>query len=207
MVSLDLNKIHVMVEDTEGLPWCSCLSGDSISAMPLYDGITTQTFRRPWFVQHRISFLLTTQTISLGSQTSPVWLRKPIYHKYESWSLATQIEYGIKHGAYDPAIIQYYDAEEIAELGSYIDHDRDMKFTYAGLRQVYDKYLCQDRSSGKIYETPQFMYMLIAMTIFNAMTKMSDSSYVKRYYDLPQATSSTSHASIMAGVLGHRSSA
>ena len=33
-------------------------------------------------------------------------------------------------------------------------------FTYAGLRQVVDKYLVQDRSSGSsLYETPQFMYI------------------------------------------------
>ena len=55
-------------------------------------------------------------------------------------------------------------------LNGYIKHERDLKFTYAGLRQVYDKYLCQDRSSGQIYETPQFMYMLIAATIFHTPT-------------------------------------
>ena len=39
-------------------------------------------------------------------------------------------------------------------------------FTYAGLRQVVDKYLVQDRSGGGVYETPQFMYIMIALTIF-----------------------------------------
>ena len=39
---------------------------------------------------------------------------------------------------------------------------RDMMFTYAGLRQVVDKYLVQDRSSGAVYETPQFIHLLIS---------------------------------------------
>ena len=76
-----------------------------------------------------------------------------------------------EQGVYDAAILKYYTEEEFEELNSYIDHDRDLKFTYAGLRQVYDKYLCQDRSTGIIYETPQFMYMLIAATIFHGYDK------------------------------------
>jgi ribonucleoside-diphosphate reductase alpha chain len=68
-------------------------------------------------------------------------------------------------------------------LVKYVDHERDINFTYAGLRQVYDKYLVQDRSTGKIYETPQFMYMMIAATIFHAYPKETRLSYVKKYYD------------------------
>ena len=119
---------------------------------------------------------------------------------YESWSFSTQIEYGIKQGVYDSAITSYYDAEEIAELDSYIDHERDLKFTYAGLRQVYDKYLVQDRSTGKIFETPQFMYMMIAATIFHAYPKEKRLSYVKRYYDATSRHLINIPTPIMAGV-------
>ena len=68
-------------------------------------------------------------------------------------------------------------------LDSYIKHDRDYNFTYAGLRQVSDKYLVQDRSSGNVFETPQYMYMLIAATLFCNYPKETRLSYVKRYYD------------------------
>ena len=67
---------------------------------------------------------------------------------------------------YDPAILDKYSKVEIYKFNTWIDHDRDYLFTYAGLRQVADKYLVQDRSTGQVYETPQFMYMLIAATIF-----------------------------------------
>ena len=64
-----------------------------------------------------------------------------------------------------------YSKEEIAKADGYIDHERDFLFTYAGLRQVVDKYLVQDRSNGGVYETPQFMYMMIALTNFLRVSK------------------------------------
>ena len=67
---------------------------------------------------------------------------------------------------YDKDIFLKYSKEEIGKANGFIDHDRDFLFTYAGLRQVADKYLVQDRSSGGVYETPQFMYIMIALTIF-----------------------------------------
>ena len=76
-----------------------------------------------------------------------------------------------------------YTDQEIDELDSYIDHDRDYLFTYAGLRQVTDKYLVQDRSTGDLYETPQFMYIMIAATMFSEYPKETRLDYVKRYYD------------------------
>ena len=75
-----------------------------------------------------------------------------------------------------------YSKEEIETLDGIIDHDRDFIFTYAGLRQVSDKYLVQDRSSGQVYETPQFMYLLIAMTIFAEYPQSTRLDYVTRYY-------------------------
>mgnify|MGYP003314229618 CR=1 FL=1 len=76
-----------------------------------------------------------------------------------------------------------YTEEEFDLVNSFIDHDRDYIFTYAGLRQVVDKYLVQDRSTNEVYETPQFMYMMIALTIFAEYPKETRLNYVRRYYD------------------------
>ena len=89
----------------------------------------------------------------------------------------------IDHGVYDSSILDAYTEEEFAVCNSYIKHARDLNFTYAGLQQIVDKYLVQDRSSGEVYETPQFMYMLIAMTLFRNYDKEVRLDYVKRYYD------------------------
>jgi ribonucleoside-diphosphate reductase alpha chain len=200
---LDLNKIHVMVEEA-----CKKLSGVSSSQVEMnaelsfYDGITTADIQETLI--RSASDLISLEHPNyqfVAARLLLFALRKSIYHKmYDSWSFSTQIEYGIKKGVYDPAITSYYDAKEIAALGEYIDHDRDLKFTYAGLRQVYDKYLVQDRSNGKIYETPQFMYMMIAATIFHAYPKETRLSYVKAYYDATSRHLINIPTPIMAGV-------
>ena len=203
METLDLNKIHVMVEEAcQGLSGVSASQVEINSSLSFYDGITTADIQETLI--RSASDLITLENPNyqfVAARLLLFSLRKSIYHMmYESWSLAQQIEYGIKNTVYDPAITSYYSAEEIEELGEYIQHDRDLKFTYAGLRQVYDKYLVQDRSSGKIYETPQFMYMLIAMTIFNAYDPEVRLSYVKRYYDATSKHLINIPTPIMAGV-------
>ena len=200
---LNLDKIHVMVEEAcKGLAGVSSSQVEMNAQLSFYDGISTADIQETLI--RSASDLITLENPNYQFVAARLLLfsiRKSIYHKmYESWSFSSQIEYGIKQGVYDPAITSYYDAEEINELNSYIDHERDLKFTYAGLRQVYDKYLVQDRSTGKIFETPQFMYMMIAATIFHAYPKEKRLSYVKRYYDATSRHLINIPTPIMAGV-------
>ena len=102
---------------------------------------------------------------------------------HELPSLVEHIQKLAYEGVYDKGIFTKYSLEEIQQVEKYVDHHRDYLFTYAGLRQVVDKYLVQDRSSGTVYETPQFMYIMIALTIFQEYPKETRLSYVKRYYD------------------------
>ena len=85
-------------------------------------------------------------------------------------------------------------------MENWLTHERDYTFTYAGLRQVIDKYLVQDRSTGDIFETPQFMYMMIAATIFAHYPKNKRMSYVKRYYDAISRFKINIPTPVMAGV-------
>jgi ribonucleoside-diphosphate reductase alpha chain len=103
-------------------------------------------------------------------------------------------------GVYDAEILDLYSDEEFEKLESFIDHQRDYLFTYAGLRQVVDKYLVQDRSTGKVYETPQFMYLLIAATIFAKYPKETRMDYVRRYYDAISRHKINIPTPVMAGV-------
>jgi ribonucleoside-diphosphate reductase alpha chain len=88
-----------------------------------------------------------------------------------------------KSKQYDPIILSKYSELEINKLDEYLDHNRDYNFTYAGLRQMIDKYLVQNRTKKIIYETPQFAFMAIAMTVFMEYPKDIRLSYVKRAYD------------------------
>ena len=106
----------------------------------------------------------------------------------------------INYEVYDEKLITYYSDEEWDKLDSHMKHDRDLLFTYAGLRQVVDKYLVQDRSSGKIFESPQYMYMLIAAVLFKNYPSDKRLSYVKRYYDAVSTFKINIPTPIMAGI-------
>ena len=201
--TLDLNKIHIMVEEAcKGLSGVSASQVEIQSQLSLYDGISTADIQETLI--RSASDLIDLEHPNYQFVASRLLLfsiRKSIYHKmYENWAFEEQIRYGINKGLYDPAIIEYYTEEEINELDKAIDHDRDLKFTYAGLRQVYDKYLIQDRSTGKVFETPQFMYMMISATIFHAYPQETRLTYVKNYYDAISKHLINIPTPIMAGV-------
>jgi ribonucleoside-diphosphate reductase alpha chain len=101
---------------------------------------------------------------------------------------------------YDKYILVNYTEAEIDRLNGFIDHERDYNFTYAGLRQVMDKYLVQDRSNGEIFETPQFMYMMIAATLFAKYPKENRLTYVKKYYEAVSRFKINIPTPVMAGV-------
>ena len=103
-------------------------------------------------------------------------------------------------GVYDKALSGKYTDDEWDKINSWIDHERDYIFTYAGLRQVVDKYLVQDRSSKQIYETPQYMYMLISAAMFAEYPKETRLDYVKRYYNAISKHRINIPTPIMAGV-------
>ena len=110
------------------------------------------------------------------------------------------IERNINRNVYDSSILNIYTKDEIDQCNKYIRHNRDLDFTYAGLQQIVDKYLVQDRSNGEVFETPQFMYMLIAMTLFRNYDKESRLEYVKKYYDAISTYKINIPTPIMAGV-------
>ena len=119
---------------------------------------------------------------------------------HEHGNLTDHVRDGIERGVYDPEILQKYSPEEFDKINNMIDHDRDYLFTYAGLRQVVDKYLVQDRSTGSVYETPQFMYILIAATIFSDYPQETRLDYVKKYYDAISKHKVNIPTPVMAGV-------
>ena len=200
---MNLEKMHVMVERA-----CKDLAGVSASQVEMqsgiqfYNGITTD----------EIQGILIKSASDLISLEQPNYqyvaarlllfsLRKSLYGKiYEIPHLKDHIDRCIDYGVYDPTVNDKFTVGEINELEKYLDHDRDYLFTYAGLRQVADKYLVQDRSSGQVYETPQFMYMLIAMTMFAEYDRGTRLNYIKRYYDAISKHKINIPTPIMGGV-------
>jgi len=200
---LDLNKLHVMVEQA-----CKDLAGVSASQVEIqsgiqfYDGITTEEIQE--ILIRSASDLIDLEHPNyqfVAARLLMFALRKQLFGRmHEFPTLYKHVERCIGRGVYDPEILTLYTYEDFEKLESYMDHDRDYLFTYAGLRQVVDKYLVQDRSTGQVYETPQFMYMMIAATIFSKYPKETRLDYVKKYYDAISRHKINIPTPIMAGV-------
>ena len=172
------------------------------SGIQFYDGITTDEIQE--ILIKSASDLINLDQPNYQFVAARLLLfsiRKSLYGKiFEMPSLHDHIQRCVESGVYDPAVNDKFSAEEIQEIGKFLDHDRDLLFTYAGLRQVADKYLVQDRSSGQVYETPQFMYMLIAMTMFAEYDRETRLNYIKRYYDAISRHKINIPTPIMGGV-------
>ena len=200
---LDLDKMHLMVEEaTTGLAGVSASQVEMTSGIQFYDGITTAEIQE--ILIKSASDLIDLDHPNYQFVAARLLLfaiRKQMYGRMRTLpSLIDHITERAYQDVYDKDIFIKYSREEIQKAETFIDHERDFLFTYAGLRQVVDKYLVQDRSNGKVYETPQFMYMMIALTIFRDYPKATRMSYVKRYYDAISKHRLNIPTPIMAGV-------
>ena len=201
--SLDLDKMHLMVEEAcRGLAGVSASQVEMTSGIQFYDGISTEEIQE--ILIRSASDLINLDHPNYQFVAARLLLfavRKQLYGKMKELPpLEQHIYQCVNHEVYDRDIFTKYSKEEIQRSDSYIDHDRDYLFTYAGLRQIVDKYLVQDRSGGGVYETPQFMYMMIALTIFAEYPKETRMSYVRRYYDAISKHKINIPTPIMAGV-------
>ncbi|AOV61006.1 ribonucleotide reductase of class Ia (aerobic) alpha subunit [Synechococcus phage S-CAM22] len=203
-VLLNLDKIHVMVEHAcNGLAGVSESQVEMNAGLQFFDGIKTADIQE----------ILIRSANDLISLDAPNYqfvaarlllfsLRKAVYNGHPDGHppLREHVERCVARGVYDATILAKYTDEEWEKLNSFMDHDRDYLFTYAGVRQVVDKYLVQDRSSGEVYETPQFMYMMIAATLFQDDDKFYRLEYVKKYYDAISKHRINIPTPVMAGV-------
>jgi len=200
---LDLNKLHVMVEQAcDDLAGVSASQVEMQSGIQFYDGITTAEIQE--ILIRSASDLIDLDHPNyqfVAARLLLFALRKQLYGRmHEVPTVKEHIVRCVGRGAYDAEILNLYNDEEFDKLQSFIDHNRDYLFTYAGLRQVVDKYLVQDRSSNTVYETPQFMYLLIAATIFSKYPTETRLDYVRKYYDAISRHKINIPTPIMAGV-------
>src|SRR5210317_1541410 len=200
---LNIDKIHDMVEyAVEDIKGVSSSQIELNSGLQFYDGMSTD----------KIQQILIKSAANLISLENPNYqyvaarlllysLRKTVIDKlWDHPHIYNHVQKCVEKGVYDKQILDWYDKKDFDRMENWISHERDYNFTYAGLRQVIDKYLVQDRSSGDIYETPQFMYMIIAATVFAQYPKNKRMTYVKKYYDAISQFKINIPTPVMAGV-------
>ena len=202
--SLNLDKVHKMVEMAcEGLAGVSASQVEMNSGIQFYDGIKTEDVQEILIRSANDLISLDTPNYQyVAARLLLFGLRKAVfgYHPDKPPILYNHICKCVDHGMYDEELLTVYTEEEWEEIESYVDHDRDYMFTYAGLRQVCDKYLVQDRSTGYLFEPPQQMYIMIAATLFSKYPKDTRLEYVRRYYEAISTHKINIPTPVMAGV-------
>ena len=200
---LNIEKIHEMVEYAcEDVSGVSASQVEMQSGLQFYDGITTNDIQQ----------ILIKSASDLISLDSPNYqyvaarlllysLRKQVIGRlWDHPHIYDHVKKAVNKNVYDENLLTKYQRKDFDRMENWINHERDYTFTYAGLRQVIDKYLVQDRSNGEVFETPQFMYMMISATVFADYPKEKRMTYVKKYYDAISQFKINIPTPVMAGV-------
>jgi len=200
---LDYDKINkVLIWATEGIKDVSASDVAMNAKLQIHDEITTEQIHR---VMIKSADELTNENNPnyqfVAGNLCNYLLRKKLHGSVSNLPhLFDLIKRNIKRGVYDSIILEKYTEEEIGKINNFIKHDRDLDFPYCGIQQLIDKYLAQDRKNGEVYETPQYMYIMISMTLFADYDKTKRMSRIKSFYDDISKFKINLPTPIMAGV-------
>ena len=192
----DVEKIHKVVQwATQEVNGVSFSDIEMNANLSVYDGISSSEIHQ--ILIKSANDLISTNNPNyqyVAARLLNMQLRKEVWGSSEPTNFVTFVERTVDNGIYDSEFLDRWSEDDLKEFSSYINHSRDELFTYAGLQQLIDKYLVKNRSTGKIYETPQLAYMSIAMCLFDTV------SDVKRAYDGYSTFKINLPTPIMAGV-------
>lgn len=199
---LDLDKIHRVIEwAAEGLNNVSVSQVELKSHIQFYDGIRTKDI-------HETIIKAAADQISkespdyqyLAARLAAFHLRKKAYGQFEPPRLFDHVTKMVGDKRYDAHLLVDYTEQELDELDAYLDHSRDLNFSYAAVKQLEGKYLVQNRVSGEIYESAQFLYILVAASLFSDYPRETRTDYIKRFYDAVSLFKISLPTPIMSGV-------
>jgi len=199
---IDLDKIHKVIEwAAHDLDNVSVSQVELKSHIQFYDGIRTRDIHET--IIKSAADLISESTPDyqyLAARLAIFHLRKIAYNKFTPPHLYDHVKTLTDAGKYDEHILADYSRSEFDELEAYLDHWRDMNLAYAAVEQMAGKYLVQDRVTKTVYESPQFLYMLVGMCLFANYDKGERLSYVKRFYDATSQFKISLPTPIMSGV-------
>ncbi|MGS2720276.1 class 1a ribonucleoside-diphosphate reductase subunit alpha [Paraglaciecola aestuariivivens] len=199
---IDLDKIHKVIEwAAKGLNNVSVSQVEIKAHIQFYDGIKTADIHETLI--RSAADLISTDCPDyqyLAARLAIFHLRKKAYGQFEPPELLSHVKNMVAKGKYDQHLLEDYSEAEFAEMNDYIDHWRDMDFSYAAVKQLEGKYLVQNRVTGEIYESAQFLYILVAACLFANYEKDTRMDYIKRFYDATSKFKISLPTPIMAGV-------
>ncbi|MFQ1977556.1 class 1a ribonucleoside-diphosphate reductase subunit alpha [Aeromonas veronii] len=199
---IDLDKIHRVLDwAAEGLDNVSVSQVELKSHIQFYDGIRTADIHET--IIKATADLISEQTPDyqyMAARLAIFHLRKKAYGQFEPPHLYQHVARLVDMGKYDKHLLEDYTQAEFEELNAHMDHWRDMNFSYAAVKQLEGKYLVQNRVTGEIYESPQFLYILVAACLFSKYPKDTRLDYIKRFYDAVSTFKVSLPTPIMSGV-------
>ncbi len=199
---IDLSMIHEAVEwACDGYDNVSVSDIEINSKLQFFEGMTTEAIQK----------VMIRSAADLISEERPNYqfvaarlllmdLRKKVYKQADPIPFEYLIRNNIYKGIYDSILLNKYDNQELVYFSKHLKYERDFNFTFAGISQMVDKYLLQDRKTGELYETPQEAFMLIGMFMFMNYDKKIRKDYVIRLYDALSTFKISLPTPIMAGV-------
>ena len=199
---LNLDKIHKVVEwAADGLDKVSVSEVELRAHLQFFDGIQTSEI-------HETLIKAAADLISeevpdyqyMAARLNIFHLRKKAYGRFEPPALIDHVKWMVKNERYDEHLLSDYTEEEFAAMNDFIDHSRDLNFSYAAVKQLEGKYLVQNRVTGQVFESAQFLYVLIAACLFSAYDKERRLDYIRRFYDAVSTFKLSLPTPIMAGV-------
>lgn len=199
---LDYDKIHKVLNwAAENLDGVSISDVELKSQLQLFDSIKTEDIHETLIKS--AADLISERTPNyqyMAARLAIFHLRKKAYKEFTPPHIHDHIKKLVSIGLYDKDLLDLYSAEEYDEMNNFIDHWRDMNFSYAAVKQLEGKYLVQDRVEKKIYESPQFAYVLIGAVLFGNYDKSVRMEYVKKFYNAVSTFKLSLPTPIMAGV-------
>ena len=199
---LDLDKIHKVVTwAAEGLNNVSVSEVELKAHLQFFDGIQTAEIHETLI--KAAADLISEETPDyqyLAARLNIFHLRKKAYGQFEPPALLDHVKRMVAMERYDRHLLEDYSADEIAAMDAFIDHNRDLNFSYAAVKQLEGKYLVQNRVTGEMYESAQFLYVLIAACLFANYDKERRLDYIRRFYDAVSTFKLSLPTPIMAGV-------
>ncbi|ABO23812.1 class 1a ribonucleoside-diphosphate reductase subunit alpha [Shewanella loihica] len=200
--TIDLDKIHrVITWAAKGLNNVSVSEVELRSHLQFYDGIPTEAIHET--IIKAAADLISPESPDyqfLSARLAIFHLRKKAFGQFEPPSLYDHVVKLVELGKYDTHILNDYSREELDTLDSYIDHWRDMNFSYAAVKQLEGKYLVQNRVTHEVYESAQFLYILVAACLFANYPRETRLQYVKDFYDATSTFKISLPTPIMSGV-------
>lgn len=200
---LNFDKIHkVLYWATEGIKNVNVSDIEVNAELHLYDGISTNEI-------HEVLIKSASELISVQHPNYQIvagrllmhLLRKNVFNTVKKVPhIKNIIKKNVEIGVYDKILLDIYNEEELDTINDIIDHSRDFELTYAGAKQLLDKYLIQDRSSDLFYETPQFAFMLIGMVLFQKYEGNERLQYVRKFYNAVSKFKINLPTPVMCGV-------